>query len=88
MAYLYCSKCDHECDEPTDEEVLTHTYACANCGNTKLPASKCLEDVVLSLMERIGTLEAEVKQLRETKENKNGWKLKKTWRLTQEKEAS
>lgn len=56
MAWMYCSKCNAEQDEPTDEQVLRGEYNCPHCGHTNYP-NKSLADVVLSLSERLAILE-------------------------------
>lgn len=56
MAWMYCKKCDAPQDEPTNEQVLKGEYNCPQCGYTNYP-NKSLNDVVLSLDERIAILE-------------------------------
>lgn len=57
MAWMYCGKCEAEQQEPTDEQVLNGEYLCPQCGHHNYP-NKSLNDVVLSILERLEALEA------------------------------
>lgn len=56
MAWMYCKRCEAEQDEPTDEQVLKGEYTCKECGYANFP-NKSMNDVVLSLLERVAILE-------------------------------